>query len=51
MPCTRGLAPTPLRLALLAVPPVYLWLAYHCETVVRTISANLGDTTGADGAP
>ena len=34
-----------LRLALLVVPPVYLWAAYHYEAAARTISADLRRAT------
>ena len=35
-----------LRLALLVVPPVYLWSAYHYEAAARTISADLRNAAG-----
>ena len=35
-----------LRHALLVVPPVYLWSAYHYEAAARTISADLRNAAG-----
>ena len=46
MRCSAGHGADSLRLALLVVPPVYLWAAYHYEAAARTISADLRSATG-----